>query len=70
MSGSVKLRVTGMTCSGCENAVQMTLRQLKGVHAVQASHGQESVDVTYDTGHLTPERIRQAIEDLGYHVAA
>ena len=59
-----------MTCGGCENAVKMTLRQLEGVQAVAASHRQESVDVTYDTGHLTPEQIKQAIEDLGYHVAA
>lgn len=70
MSGSLNLRVTGMTCGGCENAVKFTLSQLKGIEAVRASQKENRVEVTYDTGQVTPAQIKQAIEDLGYHVAA
>jgi copper ion binding protein len=70
MPESLKLHVTGMTCGGCENAVHLTLTQLRGVREVTASHKQNSVNVTYDTGQVTAEKIKQAIEDLGYHVAA
>ena len=66
----MKLRVSGMTCGGCENAVKRTLMQLQGIEAVIASHRQDSVDVTYNNGQVTPERIKHAIEALGYQVAA
>jgi copper chaperone len=70
MPGTVKLRVHGMTCGGCENAVKFTLMQLRGVEAVVASHSEKSVDVRYDSAEVTFDRIKRAIEDLGYQVAA
>ena len=70
MSETLKLRVHGMTCGGCENAVKFTLMQLRGIEAVVASHGEKSVDVRYDSGEVTPDRIKRAIEELGYQVAA
>ena len=70
MPETLKLHVTGMTCGGCENAVRLTLTQLKGVQAVTASHKQNSVDVTFDRGEVTLEKIKATIEDLGYQVAA
>ena len=57
-----------MTCGGCENAVKVTLRQLKGVQEVAASHKANTVDVTFDEGAVTPAVIRTAIEGLGYDV--
>jgi copper chaperone len=70
MSETVTLRVHGMTCGGCENAVKFTLMQLRGIEAVAASHSEKSVDVRYDSAEVTPDRIRRAIEELGYQVAA
>jgi copper chaperone CopZ len=70
MAETLKLRVHGMTCGGCENAVKFTLMQLRGIETVVASHGEKSVDVRYDSGEVTADRIKQAIEELGYQVAA
>ena len=68
MAETLQLTVTGMTCGGCENAVKFTLRQLKGVREVTASHKANTVDVTFDEAAVSPAAIRTAIEGLGYQV--
>jgi copper chaperone len=70
MTEHLKLRVTGMTCGGCENAITFMLMQLAGVQQVKASREQESVEVTYDSAQLSKEKIAHAVTDLGYEVAA
>ena len=68
MSETLTLRVTGMTCGGCENAVTRTVMKLAGVQSVRASHTTESVRVEYTPEFVTPEAIRSAIQALGYGV--
>jgi copper chaperone len=69
MAETLQLTVTGMTCGGCEHAVTHTLKQVKGVQDVKASHAASLVDVTFDEATVTPEVIRTTIEGLGYAVA-
>jgi copper chaperone CopZ len=66
MAETLQLRVTGMTCGGCENAVQRTLMRLSGVESVAASHARDSVGVIYDPARVTLAAIKAAIEALGY----
>jgi copper chaperone len=68
MSETIQLRVTGMTCGGCENAVRRSVGQLAGVERVTASHEQERVDVVFDPAKVTRQAIEQKIETIGYHV--
>lgn len=68
MTQTLNLRVTGMTCNGCENAVKRAVGQLPGVQAVQASHAGGTVDVTYDDQSVTREAIAEKIRRLGYGV--
>ena len=68
MSEKVQLTVSGMTCGGCENAVQRAVRQIAGVEAVSASHAAGRVDVTFDEGKVTAGMIRERIQTLGYTV--
>jgi copper chaperone len=70
MSEKVQLRVTGMTCGGCENAVKRALQQVPGIHDVSASHLANEVNVTFDEATVTPKTIRERIEALGYTVTA
>lgn len=70
MSETLTLRVGGMTCGGCENAVTRTLMKLKGVASANASHASASVGVDYDPASVTPDAIRAAIRSLGYEVNA
>jgi len=63
------LKVTGMTCGGCENAVKRTLGKLEGVSDVTASHVAQEVNVTFDPSKVGLAVIREKIEKLGYRVA-
>lgn len=58
--------VQGMTCGGCEVAVKRVVKKLDGVGEVEASHREGRATVTYDPSKVTPEKIVQAIERLGY----
>lgn len=62
------LTVTGMTCSGCENAVTRAVSSLPGVSNVSASHRAKRVTLTYDPATVTREAIANRIEDAGYQV--
>ena len=66
MSDTIRLKVTGMTCSGCEAAVSRALRQLPGVDDVNASHAAEQVSVTFAPSRVTLADIGERIAALGY----
>ena len=66
---TLTLKVTGMTCGGCENAVKRGLGRLAGVGDVAASHADERVTVTFDPGAVTAEQIKAKIAAIGYTVA-
>lgn len=58
--------VQGMTCSGCAVGVKATVKRLPGVQKVEASFEEGKAVVTYDPSKVTPEKIKPAIEKLGY----
>lgn len=64
------LPVEGMDCTGCERNVQFALSALPGVERVKADHRARTVEVAFDPSETTEERIRRAIEDIGYRVAS
>jgi copper chaperone CopZ len=70
MMETLTLKVTGMTCGGCENAVKRALGRLDGVTEVTASHVRETVGVTFDPATVTPDHIKARIAAIGYTVAA
>jgi copper chaperone len=62
----VSFKVTGMTCSHCEESVKKTLMKLEGI---------KSVDIDLETGQVTIESelvdfdlIKQSVKELGYEV--
>jgi copper chaperone len=68
MNETLTLKVTGMTCGGCENAVKRTVSQLDGVSEVAASHKAEEVVVSYDAARVSRDQIAAKIQRLGYQV--
>lgn len=58
----VKLKVTGMTCSGCANHVFKVLKETKGVLDNYVEYPGDVATVQYDPEKITPEDIIKAIE--------
>lgn len=57
------LKVSGMTCAGCEAAVRMAARSVDGVTDVKASYAKGNAEVTFDPSKTTPAAIAKVITD-------
>lgn len=57
------LKVSGMTCAGCEAAVRMAARGVDGVTAVKVSYAKGNAEVTFDPSKTTPAAIAKVVTD-------
>lgn len=64
---SVILKVEGMSCHHCVNAVEKAMKELGAEGKV--SLAERIVEVNYDESKLSVEAIKEAIEEQGYDVA-
>lgn len=55
------LKVSGMTCAGCEAAVRLAARNVDGVQDVTVSYAKGKAEVTYDPAKTSPAAIATAI---------
>ncbi|MGE5614446.1 MAG: copper chaperone CopZ [Bacillota bacterium] len=62
------LRVEGMSCSHCENAIKKSVGALDGVSAVTVDLKGKTVTVEYERSRVSLDRIKNEIEDQGYDV--
>lgn len=62
---NIKLRIDGMHCGGCQNAVRRVLTSLPSVSAVTVdlATGSASVEAGAD---IDPARLVSAVEQAGY----
>ena len=61
------MKVTGMTCAGCEAAVKLAAKQIDGVKDATASYAKGTAEVTYDPAKTAPEKIAKTIaQKTGY----
>ncbi|MBS3992058.1 MAG: heavy-metal-associated domain-containing protein [Erysipelothrix sp.] len=63
-----KLIVGGMSCAHCEHSIKKALLENKGIVSVEVSLSQKVVSVEYSDLSITPLKIRQIIEEIGYDV--
>lgn len=64
------LKVTGMTCNHCVQAVEGALTELTGVERALVDLKENKVAVQYDESAVTVAQMTEAIEDQGYDVEA
>lgn len=57
------LKVSGMTCAGCEAAVRMAARSIDDVKDVKASYARHNAEVPYDPAKTTPDAIAKVITE-------
>ena len=64
------LSVPDISCEHCERAIKGALEPIRGVQTVSVDIPAKKVQVQYDEGAVTIARIKQAVEDEEYPVAA
>ena len=58
--------VEGMTCSGCERAIQRVVSSLQGVSEAKADANSSTVSVEYDPQQVNIDQIKSAVNKIGY----
>ena len=58
--------VEGMTCSACERTVSKVVSNIEGVASAKADLGSSTVSVEYDPSKVTIDKIKEAVNKVGY----
>ncbi len=65
---SQQIKVVGMSCGHCTNAVHKAVMSLDGVKEAKVDLPSGTVDIQYDAAKVDLKAIRTAIEEAGYDV--
>lgn len=64
----VILRIQGMHCGSCANAIRAYLSTQEGVSEASVSYEEGRAEVSFDPGKIKEEEIKKAVEEIGYRV--
>ncbi|MDS9472900.1 copper chaperone CopZ [Sporosarcina pasteurii] len=64
------LKVEGMSCNHCVNAIETNVGELNGVNNVKVSLEENNVTIDFDKAKTTLDKIKETIEDQGFDVQA
>lgn len=68
-NNKIEIRISGMSCTGCENRVENVLKNVENVKSVNANYNTGIVEIeTNDIKDLDIDIIRKTLEDLGYDI--
>ena len=68
-NNKIEIRISGMSCTGCENRVENILKNIENVESVNANYNTGIVEVgTNDIKNLDIDVIKETLEDLGYDI--
>lgn len=62
----VLIAIDGMHCTSCANGIKAMLKRTPGVIAADVSYERREADVEYDSSRTSPEKIVEAISNMGY----
>ncbi|MHB1676248.1 MAG: heavy metal translocating P-type ATPase [Sulfuriferula sp.] len=63
---TLEIGIEGMTCASCVAHVEKALRELPGVLEATVNLATERAQVRYDPGAVVPQRMADAISEVGY----
>ncbi|KDR80754.1 hypothetical protein GALMADRAFT_61409 [Galerina marginata CBS 339.88] len=66
VSEKCELRVEGMTCGSCVEAIEGMLRDQKGIHSIKVALLAERAVVEYDPAQWTVDKLVNEISDIGF----
>ncbi len=58
--------IRGMTCAACAQRIEKTVRKLSGIEQATVNLASEKLFVQYDENSLSSDRIKAAVEKIGY----
>lgn len=65
----IEIRISGMSCTGCENRVENVLKTIENVESVNANYNTGIVEIeTNNIKDLDIDMIKETLEDLGYDI--
>lgn len=68
-NNKIEIRISGMSCTGCENRVENILKNIENVESVNANYNTGIVEIeTNDIKNLDINVIKETLEDLGYNI--
>lgn len=68
-NNKIEIRISGMSCTGCENRVENILKNIKNVESVNANYNTGIVEIeTNNIKNLDIDMIKETLEDLGYDI--
>lgn len=68
-NNKIEIRISGMSCTGCENRVEKVLKNIENVESVNANYNTGIVEIgTNDIKNLDINVIKETLEDLGYDI--
>ena len=68
-NNKIEIRISGMSCTGCENRVENILKNIENVESVNANYNTGIVEIeTNNIKDLDIDMIKETLEDLGYDI--
>ena len=68
-NNKIEIRISGMSCTGCENRVENVLKNVENVKSVNANYNTGIVEIeTNNIKDLDIDMIKETLKDLGYDI--
>ena len=68
-NNKIEIRISGMSCTGCENRVENVLKTIENVESVNANYNTGIIEIeTNNIKDLNIDIIKKTLEDLGYDI--
>lgn len=68
-NNKIEIRISGMSCTGCENRVENVLKNIENVESVNANYNTGIIEIeTNNIKDLNIDIIKETLEDLDYDI--
>ena len=68
-NNKIEIKISGMSCTGCENRVENVLKNIENVESVNANYNTGIVEIGINNiKDLDIDMIKETLEDLGYDI--
>ena len=70
MTRKIILKIEGMECPNCAMILEMIEDKLPGIERAEASYHKGQLVVDYNEAQVSEEKIKEAVQQLGYAIGS